>query len=106
MEIFALLMVIACLPAAVAKGKGHSFFGFWFYGVLVFPVALIHALVMRESDEGIARQKTASGRCKCPHCDEWISGEAKVCYHCGRDLKPTWNDLRVTPLHRVGRPDA
>jgi hypothetical protein len=30
---------------------------------------------------------TASGlTVKCPLCAEWVSGEAKVCKHCGRDI--------------------
>jgi hypothetical protein len=73
---FIFLAVIAAIPAAIAQSKGHSFFAWWIYGVLLWIVALIHSTVI------------APVR-KCPYCAEGIKPEAKVCPHCQRDLLST-----------------
>lgn len=59
-----MMMIIAALlgllPASIAKSKGHSFGKWWFYGWLLFGVAIIH--VMFISDDGAEiRQKAVSG---------------------------------------------
>lgn len=36
------------IPASIAKKKGRSFGLWWLYGFLLFIVALIHSLVMKE----------------------------------------------------------
>jgi len=65
-----LLLVLALIPAAIAKSKGRDF-GLWYiYGVLLFIVALVHSICL-------------SGNVRCPKCQEWIKREATVCKHCG-----------------------
>ena len=34
---------LACIPAGIARDKGHPFGIWWFYGLLLFPFALIHS---------------------------------------------------------------
>ena len=36
------------IPASIASKKGRSFGLWWLYGFLLFIVALIHSLVMKE----------------------------------------------------------
>jgi hypothetical protein len=43
-----LVMLIALAPALIAKSKGRSAFGWWIYGMLLFIVALPHALLLAE----------------------------------------------------------
>lgn len=38
--------VLALIPANIAKNKGKSFGLWWFYGWLLFIVALIHSLLL------------------------------------------------------------
>lgn len=44
-EIMTLLIIailLALIPAYIAKNKGYSFFSWWVYGFLIFIVAIIH----------------------------------------------------------------
>ena len=70
-----LLLVLALIPATIAKKKGENFIGWYIYGVLLWIVALIHSIVMKDK----------SGR-QCPMCKEWIKEEAIVCKHCNTNI--------------------
>ncbi|WP_017346711.1 hypothetical protein [Pantoea sp. A4] len=48
MGVILLLALLACIPATIAKLKGHSFIAWWFYGVFLLVVALIHSLFLRK----------------------------------------------------------
>jgi peptidoglycan hydrolase-like protein with peptidoglycan-binding domain len=59
------LLVLAVLlgfaPGMIAHGKGRNFFLWWLYGVVLGPVALVHAMMLRDTRrpsyaEGSARQ--------------------------------------------------
>lgn len=39
---------LALIPANIAKKKGRSFGLWWFYGWMLFIVALIHSLLIKE----------------------------------------------------------
>lgn len=52
-EAYTALVVLALLgliPAFIAKGKGRSFWLWWFYGCLLFWVAFIHALFIKNNN--------------------------------------------------------
>ena len=89
-----LLIVMALIPAYIAKLKGHSFGLFLFYGLMLGPIAIIHALLMK-GETGTAQ--SGQGSKKCPYCAERIQQEAIVCKHCGRDLSP----LQAAPPDRI-----
>ena len=56
MEILIIAALIGLIPAAIAQGKGKSFFLWWIYGAAIFIVALPHALIMRADDRAIEKQ--------------------------------------------------
>jgi len=43
---FIVWVAIAFLPARIAAGKGHSFFGYFLFSLVFFPAALIVALIV------------------------------------------------------------
>ncbi len=40
--------LLAIIPAKIAEKKGHSFVGFYVFGLLLWPIALIVSLVIGE----------------------------------------------------------
>jgi hypothetical protein len=66
MEVILLLVglpiAMALIPAYIAKSKGRSFGQFLFYGLMLGPIAIIHALVMK-AEAATAQSEQASKKC-------------------------------------------
>jgi hypothetical protein len=43
--------IIGLIPAFIAKGKGYNFFTWWFYGFVLFIVALPFAIAIKRADK-------------------------------------------------------
>jgi hypothetical protein len=58
--VFSLLLsaLLGLIPANIAKKKGRSFGLWWLYGFLLFIIALIHALVMKDKSQKCASAYT------------------------------------------------
>ncbi|PLX36971.1 MAG: zinc ribbon domain-containing protein [Hyphomicrobiales bacterium] len=84
-------LVLPIIPAMIAHSKGRSAVGFYIYGFLLWPIALVHSLVMTRSAEAVQQRLQAEGRRPCPSCAEMIMQAASKCPHCQADLQKGWS---------------
>jgi|GEM_PF-3269235 len=83
MNIVLILLGLALIPAVIAKLKGRSFFGWYIYGICLWPIAAVHSVLVKPCEElqiiyGYAK--------RCPMCLELIKMDARICKYCGNDL--------------------
>ncbi len=86
MELLIIGIVMGVVVALVANSKGRSGCAWFFYGVLIWPVALVHILVSTSTPESEMRRAKMQGRIPCPNCAELIKQDARICPYCRQDV--------------------
>jgi hypothetical protein len=85
-EVLYLAVIIGLIPAFIARNKGKNFLLWWFYGAMLFIVALPHALLIKPDNQKCEQDQMSKGMKNCFYCSELIKTEAKVCQYCGKLL--------------------
>ena len=87
MEVLIIAAIIGVIPAAIASGKGRSFVLWWFFGAMLFIIALPASLIIKKDEKAVERQQLGNGDLKkCHACAELVKSEASVCRYCGAAL--------------------
>lgn len=89
--------ILSLIVGYAAGQKGRSSVGFFwlaFLGSFIIGILVLIAVprveltdkVLVPSRTGAVAQTSGGTRVKCPFCAEWVSAEAKLCKHCGREI--------------------
>lgn len=77
MEIYIVSLIIAAglgfIPANIAKKKGYSFGLWWFYGWMLFIVAIIHVSLIPDKN---VQQTPIHSASSIPYCPPSVSGQS------------------------------
>ncbi len=77
MELFFILLLLGLLPAFIAMNKGRNFLLWWFYGTVLFVLAIFHAISLKPTPEYLAE----IGMRYCPACDRIVKLNDPACPH-------------------------
>jgi len=91
-------VTMAAVVAIIAQSKGRPASGWFFFGLVFWPIALVCILVAESKKptkpQRVIIEATADAVEEfepCPFCAEPIRAAAKVCRFCNRDLPEEWS---------------
>lgn len=93
-------IVLAIAVAVIAQIKGRKPIFWFFYGLVIWPVALAHIWVTPKTPEAVQREARSAGRRPCPYCAEMIMRQAQVCPYCQRDLASDWSFANIPEIEK------
>lgn len=80
-------LIMAVVVARVADSKGYKWPVWFFYGLLIWPIALVHILTIPADPRIADDAKLQSGAMKkCRFCGELVRAEAIKCRFCGEAI--------------------
>jgi hypothetical protein len=80
------LTVLSFIPAVIAERKGHSFVGFYVFGLVANVFAIAWSIIIPPNIPVVEARKRKEGYVRCPHCREFIRHDASACSHCTRSV--------------------
>jgi hypothetical protein len=76
-------IIMGIIVAMIANSKGKSPMSWFFYGLLLWPIALVHILITKEPvAEGGTYSDNPSGPRRCPSCEKIVHGVGDTCPYC------------------------
>lgn len=91
-------IILGLIAAVIASNKGRSFAGWFCYGFRIAPVAIVHALAVKDRTVIRKEAQEAFDSKTCPRCAEKIRRAAKVCRFYGAELGDGFDDDDDTPM--------
>lgn len=88
MTLIVIALFLGFIPASIASSKGRNGVLWYIYGVLLFIVALFHAILLKPDVAAADAKIVATGDMKaCPMCAELVKRAALVCRYCGHSFE-------------------
>lgn len=85
--IIASWLSLAIIASIIGDAKGGDATGWFFYGLVLPPIAIAHAIVRHRTLAEEQNRHRLAGRVACRLCDEYISPNAVVCPFCQRNIE-------------------
>ena len=79
-------LVMGVIVGLIGKHKGSSGCGWFLFGLLIWPIALVAVLLVQPTAEAEDRKSQRQGRVPCPYCAEYIRPEAAICPYCRKEV--------------------
>ena len=95
-------LIMAVIVGIIATSKDRSFIGWFAFGLLIWPIALVAILVSSNLEKERSEQRDTEMRTSCPYCAEMIMRVAKICPHCHSELSDEWRREVVLSAPRTG----